>query len=176
MAERESEFIEKVGEVEFKPILEFEKALCANGASYVNEVLQNRVKHETFLKLLDSAEFIYYFDEDRNLYGDFLFVGLALRYNERLIGVTFYGLGLHEMREEYITDYWFFYWSNDFELEKRVNMSKEEIKAIIEQKREEIKRLAKDHEQTEKGELFTAIAELTDEDGAYSLMQEMDLF
>jgi len=56
-----------VGKVEFKPELTFEKVLCLNGASYCEEVLYDFVKHETLMKLIDKAEYVYEFTESRNL-------------------------------------------------------------------------------------------------------------
>ena len=160
--------------VEFRPTLDFEKALCMHGASYCEEVLYDRVKHETLMKLIDRAEYIYQFAEDRNLYGRFLFVGLALRYKNELIPITFYGLGYHEERDNYLVDTWQFYWSNYFMLERRVNLSKEEIKRIIEEKRKEIKKIAEGHKQSTRGKLFSAIADLTDDDAALTILEDLE--
>ena len=168
-------YIPEVGEIELEPTLDYEKALCHYGASYIDEVLYDRVKHETLMKLIDRAEYIYYFNESSNDYGRFLFIGLALRYNNELIPITFYGLGYHELRDKYLVDEWFFYLSNYFMLERRVNMSKEEIKKIIEQKRKELKEIAKNHKPSKRGILFSEIADLTDEDGALSIFEDLDL-
>jgi len=172
----EIRYIEGVGFFPFKPMLEFEKCLCVNGASYCDEVLDDVVKHETLMKLIDRAEYIYQFENANNLYGHFLFIGLALRFQNEIIPITFYGLGYDEYKDKYIVDKWGFYWANTFVLEERVDLTKEEIKKKIEERRKEVKKLAKEHKQSKTGKLYEAIASLTDQDGAITLMEDFELF
>lgn len=155
-------------------MLDFEKRLVDNGMSET-EILYNRVNTKKLLELIDKAAKICDCHRDYNNYGNFLFVTLALKGKDgKLEAITFYGAGLHEDREKYLTDQWFWYWSNDWLLDKPA-MDKDEVKQTILSEIEKTKTEAKENPIQKRGKLFNLIADLADEDGAYTFLEDLDL-
>lgn len=139
------------------------------------ESLYWRVTQARFDEILaDKQTVIHDIKPSSNDYGEFLFVTTSRPgINERL-AMTFYGLGYHDHRERWITDEWFWYQTRLDAKTKQEKIKKEEAKKIIEQRREEIAPYLKDADQTEYGRLFEILADLTDEDGALTEMEDLE--
>jgi len=144
------------------------------------EKLFYRVSEARFQELLeDERTAIHRVELSANDYGEFLFITVSLPkaasqpVGERKGVVTMYGLGLHEYRERWITDEWFWYEAfSRPELLEQI-MTKEEVEEILRERREEIAPYVTDKAQSGRGKLFEMVAELTDDDGAIAEMDDL---
>jgi len=89
------------------------------------------------------------------------------------IYMTFYGLGYHEHRERWITEEWYWYQANPHPKLIRNKLEKEAAQELLEQRMEEISPHISDKTQTNRGQLFEMLADLTDEDGALAEIQDL---
>jgi len=144
------------------------------------EKLFYRVSDERFQELLgDERTTVHRVELSANDYGEFLFITVSLPKTanqpagERKSVVTMFGLGLHEYRERWITREWFWYeaFSRPEVVEQR--MTKEEVEEILRERREAIAPYVADKVQSGRGRLFAMLADLTDEDGALSEIEDM---
>src|SRR3972149_3712362 len=72
-----------------------------------------RVTQERFQQILDDQRTtVHSVREDENNYGEFLFVTTSRPAPQGRALVTFYGLGHHWVREQWITDTWSWYEAN----------------------------------------------------------------
>ena len=138
------------------------------------ERLFDKVSHARFLEFLDDPKTrVHRIEESTNSFGEYLFVTVSRPGANKRIFMTFYGLGYHEYRERWITDEWNWYQSvRGGELE-RENIPRQAAKQQIEERYREVKAYAQQDTQTRQGQLFEMIADLTDEDGAWSEMQDL---
>ena len=138
------------------------------------EQLYDRISHERLLEFLaDEATQVHRIEESTNNYGEFLFVTLSRPGANRRIWVGFYGLGYHEYRERWLVDEWFWYQNNPLPEKLQQDISREEAIEKVQERSAELRRYAKQPPQTKQGRLFEMLADLTDEDGAYSEMQDL---
>lgn len=138
------------------------------------EELFDRVRHERLLGFLtDAATTVHHLEESYNNYGEFLFVTLSRPGPEQRILITFWGAGYHEYRERWLADEWFFYYANAFPETEAQDLDKEEVQEAIAQRREYVQANASQDTQTRHGQLFEMLADLTDEDGAYSEIEDL---
>ena len=139
------------------------------------EHLYWRVNQERFKNILDDGQtMIHKIMESNNNFGEFLFVTTSRPGDNGRIAMTFYGLGYHEYRERWLTDEWFWYQA-EFQpemLEKQIN--KTEAEKLIQQRRDQIAPEIPLHGQTDRGQFFEMLADLTDEDGALAEMEDLD--
>ncbi len=144
------------------------------------EKLFYRLSDARFQELLrDVRTTIHRVELSANDYGEFLFITVSLPktasqpVGERKGVVTLYGLGLHEYRERWITDEWFWYeaFSRPEVVEQR--MTKERVEARLRERREEIAPYVTGRAQSGRGKLFEMLAELTDDDGAIAEMEDL---
>src|SRR5688572_21174815 len=138
------------------------------------ERLWERVSHERLLAMLEQPDTtIHEVSPSSNTYGEFLFVSLSKR-NDPFRGyVTFWGLGYHDQRERWLTKEWFWFRSTARSSILDNSIPLDEAKTIIAQRQKDIETWAMDAEpQSERGQLFETLADLTDEDGAYSELQD----
>jgi hypothetical protein len=121
--------------------------------------------------LADSQTVIHSTELSSNSYGEFLFITLT-RGNEHY---TFYGYGFHEQRERWITDTWRYYSTTPTKktLEQRLTATEAEWRLNQRQREIEAEQAADDSTPSERALLFALLADLTDEDGA---MSELDDF
>jgi hypothetical protein len=139
------------------------------------------VSDDRFQALLeDEHTLVHRIEFSANNYGEFLFLTLSLPeqtsqpVGERASAVTFWGLGYHEYRERWITTEWFWYqaFSRPELLEQTVD--KATARQMLEEQREHIRSSAGYPPQSERGQLFEMLADLTDEDGALAELEDLD--
>lgn len=143
-----------------------------------NEQLFDRISHERFKQIASDLETtVHQIQVSTNNYGEFLFVATSRTVDDSRYRLTFYGLGLHEFRERWIFQEWFWYQGIPYpELDKR-KLSKDEVTELINQREQDIASHLNSTTQTKWGELFDMLADLIDEDGAYNEIEELgDLF
>ena len=135
-----------------------------------------RVSQERFQVILEDEQTqVHEIKDSHNNYGNFLFVTSSRPSTQGRICMTFFGLGFHEYRERWITDEWFWYQSNlTPELQKN-KLTQEEVKSILEQRRDSIAAEIGTVSQTDRGRLFELLADLTDEDGAVAEIEDLDM-
>jgi hypothetical protein len=138
------------------------------------EQLWDRITDDRFNSIIaDEQTQIHQIELSSNNYGEFLFVATSRGAGDRRVSVTFFGLGYHDYRERWIADEWFWYRANEFpELLKR-QVRKEEAQEVLRQRRAEIASYTGQQTQSKRGKLFEMVADLTDDDGAISEMEDM---
>jgi len=142
-----------------------------------HERLYDRVSDARFMELLrDAQTIVHEISASTNSYGEFLFIILS-RPNERgdRDCATFFSLGYHDRRERWMTDTWSWYDAHQPEerMEKHIELS--EAESLIQARREEI---AEDMRQfptvqTQSAMLFELLADLSDEDGAATEIDDL---
>lgn len=139
------------------------------------ERLSWRVNDERFKAIInDNQTTVHTIREASNNYGEFLFVTVSRVANQGRISMSFYGLGRHEYRERWFTDEWFYYQTHPTPNTKSRVISKEEAGEILRQRREAISPYVGQDIQSERGKLFEELAELTDDDAAYTELEDLD--
>jgi hypothetical protein len=134
-----------------------------------------RVSQNRFEEILkDEQTLIHEIKESSNEFGDFLFVTASRPVKKERICMTFYGLGFHESRERWITNEWFWYQASSYPELLRQRLEKAGAKEMIKQRLESIEPLLNKTTQTERGNLFEILADLTDEDGALAEMEDLE--
>lgn len=108
-----------------------------------------------------------------NSYGEFVFVVTSRGAGTARTSVTFYGLGYHEYRERWLTDEWFWYHANAFPDVLIQQLSKAEVEELLRDRRGQMPPEASQPAQTTRGRLFEMLADLTDEDGALSELEDL---
>jgi len=141
-----------------------------------NEQLFWRVNQDRFQELIsDEQTIIHNAIESHNNYGDFFFVTASRPGAEGRIAMTFYGLGYHDYRERWIDKEWFWY-QTDWKPEKdKEVISKAEFAEILQKRMDEIGSLIQFDTQSQLGEMFEILADLTDEDGALAEMEDLEI-
>src|SRR5260221_663093 len=80
-----------------------------------HEQLYEHINHKRFLALLtDSETNVHHIDMSTNSFGEFLFVTMSRPVGEERSFLTFWGAGLHELRERWLTNEWRFYETQQF--------------------------------------------------------------
>ena len=136
------------------------------------ERLWDRVSHKRFMGILDEpGTKVHRIEESLNNYGEYLFVTVSRRGTEKRILMTFWGLGYHEYRERWIVDEWYWYQSmRELESER---VPRETARQMIEERRRTLLAYGQQNTQTRRGQVFEMLADLTDEDGAYTEMEDL---
>jgi hypothetical protein len=139
------------------------------------EYLRTRVSAERFQAILeDEQTLVHDLHAASNVHGDFLFVTASRPGMAGRVSITFYGLGYHAHRERWITGEWFWHQaSSRAELINR-RVEKEEVKARMAQRMENIRPYLGNPAQTAYGALFELLADLTDEDGALAELEDLE--
>lgn len=135
-----------------------------------NESLFDRVSDDQ-LKEIVRENTVVSCKVDSNSYGRFLFVKVKVEKDGKIGLITFYGLGWHEYRDKYFVDVWHHY--TDYNIYDDLNLepiNTEKVLEKIEKRRTEIKERAKGHKQSKNGKLFSELADVADDDGAYSML------
>jgi hypothetical protein len=148
------------------------------------EKLFYRVSEARFQALLEDERItIHRIELSANDYGEFLFVTVSLPaaanqpVGERKSVVTMFGLGLHEFRERWITDEWFWYQAFSYPELLEQTVDKQDAQWLIEERREAIQPYVNSQQQSKRGKLFEMIADMTDDDGTIAEMEDFpDLF
>lgn len=138
------------------------------------EQLFDRVSHKRLEALLaDEQTSVHEVKLDTNNFGEFLFISTSRAAGEQRVYITFYGAGFHEYRERWITGEWFWYRANPLSKEEEQTLPKDEVQALIRERQEEIAAYAGQDTQSKRGKLFEMLADLLDEDGAVSELEDM---
>jgi hypothetical protein len=134
-----------------------------------------RVSQKRFEEILkDEQTLIHEIKESSNDFGDFLFVTTSRPVKRERICMTFYGLGFHEARERWITQEWFWYQASSYPELLRQRLEKAGAEEVIKQRLESIEPFLNKTIQTERGNLFELLADLTDEDGALAEIEDLE--
>lgn len=138
------------------------------------EDLFDRVSHQRLLEFLeDETTDVHRVEFSSNNYGEFFFVTVSRPGLERRIWVSFYGLGYHEGRERWLTDEWFWYRANPLPKSLEQEITREEALERLRERREELSGYIGESTQSSRGRLFEMLADLTDEDGAYTELEDL---
>jgi hypothetical protein len=138
------------------------------------ERLFDKVSHERLVEFLaDDATTIHRMEESRNNYGEFLFVTLSRPGQERRILVTFWGAGYHDYRERWLIEEWHWYLAHPFPEMLEQQVEREEAQQRLTERLESIRPYVGEETQSGRGKLFEMLADLTDEDGALSEIEDL---
>ena len=110
-----------------------------------------------------------------NNYGEFLFLTTSRGVGLKRTCMTFWGLGYHEYRERWIYEEWFWYQTSSELVDLQQKVSQEDAMAKLEHRRRGISPHLGQGAQTEQGRMFEALADMTDDDAAFSEMQGIGL-
>jgi hypothetical protein len=139
-----------------------------------NEQLFNRISHERFLGVVRDLETaVHQIQISSNNYGEFLFVATSREQEQTRYRLTFWGLGYHESRERWIMEEWYWYEAYPTQKTDSQSLTKEEAEQLIQERLDEIDHEPSQATQTQRGLLFEMLADLTDEDGAYSELEDL---
>lgn len=140
------------------------------------ERLYDKISDARFLAILrDENTTAYTVNMDTNSFGEYLFVTLGRpTADSPAVLVTFFGLGYHEQRERWITQEWSWYTPTPMKGKNDQPMPKDEAERIIQERRDEITPYITDTQPSKRAQLFALLADLTDEDGAYSEMEDLE--
>lgn len=136
--------------------------------------LYDRITGERLEAILKEAQTaVHKVELSSNNYGEFLFVTLSRPANVNRVALTFWGLGYHEYRERWLTDEWNWYQTSLRPAETEP-LEKSEVLRLLQERHEEIAAYSRDASQTRRGALFELLADLTDEDGAWAELDDLD--
>jgi hypothetical protein len=138
------------------------------------EQLDDRISRARFMALVDDPNVdVNDIKVSTNAFGEFMFVTLSCRTKPGSEPLTFYGLGYHEQRERWITGYWRWY-ESIFDAKELGVIPKSEAKAQI-QEREDFTRAgaATSPIPSQRAQLYSLMAHLTDEDGALTELEDL---
>lgn len=140
------------------------------------ERLYDRIRDARFLALLhDEQTTVHQVAVDTNSFGEYLFVTLGRpgADTQRLL-VTFFGLGYHEQRERWITEDWGWYTTTPMQGKNDEAIPKAEAEHLVQERRAQIAPYISDIQPSKRAQLFALFADLTDEDGAYSEIEDLE--
>jgi hypothetical protein len=139
-----------------------------------NEKLFDRVSDQRLRQMLfDESTTIHRFIISSNNYGEFAFVTASRAIGQGRACFTFWGLGHHESRDRWLTDEWFLHRANQFPDTMKQELSREEAEELLQERQQDIAPHITKGDQSKRGQLFEMLADMTDEDGAYSEMQDL---
>jgi len=134
-----------------------------------------RVSDERFRAMLnEEATTIHTVREDENNYGEWLFVTVSRAAPQGPVLMTFYGRGYHEYREQWIIDEWYWYQANPFPKVLEQKVSRAEAEEMLRERLRDIGSYITQEEPSARGKLFAWLADLTDDDGAYAELQDLE--
>lgn len=144
------------------------------------ERLFERISDARFQELLeDERTTVHRIELSANSYGEFLFVSLSLPQEaERPVGerasiVTLWGLGYHDYRERWIHQEWAWYRAYSRPELVEQMLDKEAAQKLLEERRNEIVPYVSQITQSKRGKLYELLADLLDEDGALTEIEDM---
>lgn len=111
-----------------------------------------------------------------NTYGEFLFCTMSRPKAQGRDIATFFGLGFHDYRERWIAAEWFWYDSVTYTAIVPKTIPYSEAKQLIEQRRAEIAPHLAQTKQSARGKLFEILADVFDENGVWSEIQNTDIW
>lgn len=141
------------------------------------ERLYERISHARFTAFLtDERTAVHHIEVSSNNYGEFLFVTMSHQAGQDRNFMTFWGLGFHEQRERWLIDEWRWYETYQFRQQIPQKIAPEDAQAWIQERRDEIAPHVTPTHQSKRAKLFEILADLTDEDGATSELEDLDIW
>lgn len=138
------------------------------------EKLYDQISHKRLLTLLvDEQTHIHEAELSENSYGEFLFITVSRPSEKQRTYYTLYGMGYHEYRERWITDLWSWFRSERMPSLEAKRMTQEEVMQIIDTRLAAIRPGLETPTQTPRGLLYEMLAEIADEDGAISELEDL---
>ncbi|MAS35634.1 MAG: hypothetical protein CL610_16610 [Anaerolineaceae bacterium] len=138
------------------------------------EKLYDQISDKRFQALIhDPGTSIHKVGIDTNNYGEFVFVTLSRELQGHRTIMTFWGLGYHEYRERWITHHWRWYSGNQFPAILKQSLSLEATQVLLAQRQADIASDVSAEDQSNRAQLYELLADLTDEDGAYSELEDL---
>lgn len=142
-----------------------------------HERLFDRIGHERFMAILTSEQTAVHFVEvSANNYGEFLFVTMSRPMGDNRTYLTFWGLGFHEQRERWITDEWQWYGLQPSRQMTPQTIAREDAQTLIQARIDEIAPNVTPSHQSKRAQLFELLADLTDEDGATTELEDLGIW
>lgn len=142
-----------------------------------HEKLWDRLSDQRFQSLLNDPQTeVHEVHVDTNSYGEFLFVQMSRVTEGQRYGLTTFGLGFHEYREQWITRHWHWYESHPSLIAKKPILPKTEALQLIQNRRDEIAPHVTDTRPSQAALLFGLLADLTDEDGTLAELDDLGDF
>jgi hypothetical protein len=139
-----------------------------------NEKLFSRVSDARFRELVfDTKTTIHTAKIDYNNYGEFVFITVSRLKGQGRESICFWGEGYHEPRDRWLSGEWFWHPANQFPATVKQKVSRTEVEDILSERQADIAPYAKKHEQSRRGQMFEDLAMLTDDDGAWSEMDDL---
>jgi hypothetical protein len=141
-----------------------------------HEALFSQQIHRRFMTLLaDPDTTIHRAEVTSNLYGEYLFVTVSRpTADQARMYLTFYGLGFHEQRERWITDVWSWYAAVSGSQTDDKVVDKAMVERLIADRQNEIGDSVTHPKQSKRAQFFEMLADLTDEDGAITEMEDLE--
>jgi len=137
------------------------------------EKLYDNISHTRFMALVIQPDVdIHEVKEDSNSFGEYVFVTVSCRTEQPKKLYTFWGLGYHEYRERWIVDAWQWYESQQNPSKKAV-LHKQEAITHIKEREAFVRANAAPTRQSRQAQLYELMADLTDEDGALSELEDL---
>jgi hypothetical protein len=138
------------------------------------EQLWNRVSDRRLQTLLhDPATTTHRVEISINTYGEYLFLTLSRAHLGKRMALCFWGLGYHEQREQWILDHWRYYATNTQFL-PNTTLTPDQTQAHLTARRRETDPQTTDELPPERAQPSATLADLGDEDGAYSELEDLE--
>jgi hypothetical protein len=142
-----------------------------------HETLYGKITHERFQAILqDEATTIHLMEESTNSYGSFLFVTVSRSGPTDRRYRTMWGAGFHEHRERWITDSWQWYETYRAKREELPLLDRDEALEQFQEHMAYIQATASPPQQSRRAQLFELIADVTDDDGALTELEDLGWF
>jgi hypothetical protein len=139
-----------------------------------HERLVDRISHHRLLAIIEDPQTaILKAEVSSNTFGEFLFVSTKRAGGEKPAHITFWGLGFHEPRERWLFDEWAWYDSNPDGQAEEPSLTNADVVTLITERRAEIAPEIGQQVQSARGRLYELLAELTDEDGALTELEDL---
>jgi hypothetical protein len=138
------------------------------------EKIFDRISHKRLLAIVtDPQTTILKAEVSSNTFGEFLFVSTKRETPKQPLHITFWGLGFHDYRERWIHDEW--YWYEDYPSYQASppKLTHEAALALINERHAEIASEVGGATQSARGRLYEMLADLTDEDGALTELEDL---
>ena len=141
------------------------------------EKLFDRVSNERFQELIQHPETqVHNAEISSNSYGEFLFLTASRPSEKGRVVAVFFGLGFHDYRERWLHNEWKFYETPTYQETLEQTLSQEEVQECLTERLTDISPYLTHDTQSERGRIFEMLAELTDDDGAISEMEDLGTF
>jgi len=141
------------------------------------EQLYERISDKRFRAILaDERSAIHNVEVSSNTFGEFLFVTVSQPVEQERQFVTFWGAGYHEYRERWLTTEWRWYDTQQFHHMIPQKITPEDAQALIQARLDEIAPTVTPAAQSKRAQLYEKIADLTDEDGAISELEDLGVW